>query len=179
MHYDTRPAGRADAEERYLLAANAAATEASEGDYADEEDDEPLEFGPSDADEDTLDALGACEDTEFHCALGEPLCIPIEQRCDGTEQCEDGADEADCKRNTFGPAFFATSTTEAYRGASDDAHANTRFETYIVDNILLLPRTPWASANGGCSAGSSYSALTASSSATLPPVGSHNMLIYL
>lgn len=140
-----RPAGRADDEKRYLQAANAA-TAASESDYLDEEDDEPLEFGPSDADEDTLDALGACEDTEFHCAFGEPRCIPIEQRCDGTEQCEDGADEANCKRNTFGPGFFETSTpavTAANRGASDDAHANTirYIGKHLVVNILLLPPT--------------------------------------
>lgn len=125
--------GRADDEDRYLNAATAAAP-AADGDYLDEEDDEPLEFGPSDADDDTLDTFGACDDTEFRCANGQTVCIPIEQRCDETAQCADGSDETGCKRNTFEMGFFTTST-EMNRGASGDAHAKSSSErTYIFQH---------------------------------------------
>jgi len=42
----------------------------------------------------TLDTCD--EETEFHCSRGLP-CINSSQQCDGSAQCSDFSDEADCR----------------------------------------------------------------------------------
>ena len=37
-----------------------------------------------------------CKDAEFTCEVGEPRCIPLQWRCDGSVECADHGDEMDC-----------------------------------------------------------------------------------